>query len=48
MPPEWQEWGNPIEREAAYRTIPAYSPYENVGAHPYPHILAPRALPIRA
>jgi len=39
-PPEWPEWGNPIESEGAYRTIAAYSPYDNVGAHAYPHILA--------
>jgi oligopeptidase B len=39
-PPEWPEWGNPIEREADYRTIAAYSPYDNVRAQTYPHILA--------
>ncbi len=39
-PPEWQEWGNPIESEEDYRTIAAYSPYDNVGARAYPHILA--------
>ena len=39
-PPEWPEWGNPIVSEADYRTIAAYSPYDNVGAHDYPPILA--------
>ncbi|WP_421724293.1 S9 family peptidase [Bauldia sp.] len=39
-PPEWPEWGNPITSAEDYRTIAAYSPYDNVGAHPYPAILA--------
>jgi oligopeptidase B len=39
-PPEWPEWGNPITDETAFRTILAYSPYENVAAKPYPAILA--------
>ena len=39
-PPEWPEWGNPIASLADYRTIAAYSPYDNVGARAYPPILA--------
>ncbi|HXG79570.1 MAG TPA: S9 family peptidase [Methyloceanibacter sp.] len=39
-PPEWPEWGNPIESESDYRTIASYSPYDNVRAQAYPHILA--------
>ncbi|WP_416795330.1 S9 family peptidase [Ciceribacter azotifigens] len=39
-PPEWPEWGNPIESEEEYRWIAAYSPYDNVGQRPYPPILA--------
>jgi oligopeptidase B len=39
-PPEWPEWGNPIEDEAAFATIRAYSPYDNIGRHAYPAILA--------
>jgi oligopeptidase B len=39
-PPEWPEWGNPIESEKDFRTILSYSPYENVAARDYPAILA--------
>lgn len=39
-PPEWPEWGNPIESEEEYNWIAAYSPYDNVGNKPYPPILA--------
>ena len=39
-PPEWLEWGNPIEDAAAFRTMLSYSPYDNVGAKRYPPILA--------
>ena len=39
-PPEWPEWGNPIEDEEAFRRIAAYSPYENVAATSYPDIFA--------
>jgi len=43
-PPEWPEWGNPLEDPQAYRYIRSYSPYENVGARSYPHILATAGL----
>ena len=39
-PPEWPEWGNPIEDAAAYDLIESYSPYDRVSAQPYPPILA--------
>ena len=39
-PPEWPEWGNPIESAADFKTILSYSPYENVAAKDYPAILA--------
>ena len=39
-PPEWPEWGNPIEDKDAFQTIAAYSPYDNVTCQAYPAILA--------
>ena len=39
-PPEWLEWGNPIDDPEAFAVMRAYSPYDNVEARPYPHILA--------
>ena len=39
-PREYPEWGNPEESADAFRTIAAYSPYDNVSAKAYPHILA--------
>jgi oligopeptidase B len=38
--PEWPEWGDPNRDADAFRTILAYSPYENVRAQAYPAILA--------
>jgi oligopeptidase B len=39
-PPEWPEWGNPIESAADFKTILSYSPYDNVAAKEYPATLA--------
>jgi oligopeptidase B len=39
-PPEWPEWGNPIASAEDYRTVLAYSPYDNVSPKHYPPILA--------
>ncbi|MGH1557508.1 prolyl oligopeptidase family serine peptidase [Caulobacter segnis] len=40
-PPEWPEWGNPLEgRDRLQSYIASYSPYDRVGAKPYPAILA--------
>ena len=39
-PPEWPEWGNPLEDAAAYDLIAGYSPYDNITAQPYPAVLA--------
>ncbi len=39
-PPEWPEWGDPIHDATAFRTILAYSPYDNVRAQSYPAVLA--------
>jgi oligopeptidase B len=39
-PPEWPEWGNPIESADDFKTILSYSPYDNLAARDYPAILA--------
>ncbi len=39
-PPEWLEWGNPIEDPDAFAAIRAYSPYDTIAARHYPPIFA--------
>ena len=39
-PPEWPEWGNPLQSEDDFRRIASYAPYEQVAAQDYPPILA--------
>ncbi len=44
-PPEWVEWGNPIDNPQAFATIAAYSPYDNIQSDSeYPPILATAGL----
>ena len=39
-PPEWPEWGNPIDSEDDFRRIAAYAPYEQIAVKDYPPIFA--------
>lgn len=39
-PPEWPEWGNPIEDPVAYDYMASYCPYTNIAARPYPAVLS--------
>ena len=43
-PPEWPEWGNPIEDAEAYSYIESYSPYDCLTARRYPSVLATAGL----
>ena len=40
---EWDEWGNPIDREY-YQYMLSYSPYDRVEAKDYPHLLVSTGL----
>ena len=35
-PPEWKEWGNPIDSAEDYALIESYSPYDNIESRDYP------------
>ena len=39
-PPEWPEWGNPIEDPEAYDYIASYCPYTNIESRAYPAVLS--------
>jgi oligopeptidase B len=39
-PPEWPEWGNPLQSAADFARIAGYAPYEQVAAQNYPPIFA--------
>ena len=43
-PPEWPEWGNPIESDEAWRRLKHFSPTEMVEKRIYPCILATAGL----
>ena len=38
-PPEWEEWGNPVENREDFEYILQYSPYDNVKTKDYPPML---------
>ncbi|UXY12903.1 oligopeptidase B [Kosakonia sp. ML.JS2a] len=40
---EFEEWGDPQD-ETYYRYMKSYSPYDNIGAHGYPHMLVTTGL----
>ncbi len=40
---EFEEWGNPRD-DGYFEYMLSYSPYDNVGAHPYPHLLVTAGL----
>jgi oligopeptidase B len=39
-PPEWPEWGNPLEDAEAYDYIASYCPYTNIERKNYPAVLS--------
>ena len=43
-PPEWPEWGNPIEDKRVFEHIRSYSPYDELKAGSYPAMLVTAGL----
>ena len=43
-PPEWPEWGNPIEDKDAFEYIRSYTPYEQLTPGEYPPIMVTAGL----
>ena len=43
-PPEWPEWGNPIEDKAAFEYIRSYSPYDQLMPGEYPPVMVTAGL----
>ena len=43
-PPEWQEWGNPLDDSDLYYYMKSYSPYDQVAVHCYPNMLVTAGL----
>jgi oligopeptidase B len=37
-PPEWEEWGNPIESETDFNYMLSYSPYDQIKKQEYPSL----------
>lgn len=38
-PPEWEEWGNPIESKSDFDYMLSYSPYDQIHGQDYPSLL---------
>jgi oligopeptidase B len=38
-PPEWSEWGNPLESKTVFEFLQSYSPYDNIQAREYPPMI---------
>ncbi|WP_404379581.1 S9 family peptidase [Caenispirillum salinarum] len=43
-PPEWSEWGNPVEDAEAFQRMRDYSPYDTVRPQAYPDMLVTAGL----